>query len=264
MRPPLFEVHIASTGGRASNLDLDHGAGSASYSNSQASDIGFGQTNNSTRSPFQDRTLFTVPPGPSPFNPPGPSNGAAVPITQPQFDSVATEPDPDPGFAEVSDKLGQPTPALAVNTAQDQQSSWATLSPSQNSVSEAIFWVLDGQVIRINLKDRNGKMHYRAAKCCPGRRHSLADIGIANSMRLSRHPIPHQRRMNQTLEKPRKYFCFLDITDVENVGPIERRLCMPLGRVSNRELGVIIELGYEAMAQLRLVSAVGVSRGKSS
>ncbi|KPM37472.1 hypothetical protein AK830_g9090 [Neonectria ditissima] len=259
-RPSLFTtgVPVATTGRGSSTPHFGNGTGSASCPTLQPSGFGLGQFGNSTERPFQDDPLFMVPPGPY-FNPPGTFNGVAVP--QPQFQSVSVT-GPGSGFAGVSDSLEQLTSATTTNRAQLQQSQWP-LSTAQDFFTKEMPWDLDGKVIRINLKGRNGELIYRFAKCCPGRSNSVADIGIAGSEWLDWHPIPPQRRSNQTMEGTRKYFCFLNITDVESIGPVCRRLTVPLDRISGSESGVIVELGYHVMSQLGLIPAVGVSRGKS-
>lgn len=262
---PVLEGHHAfDAGGHSSGFTSDYNTpgGSTYHPLSQfptrTFDPEFGPAETSLQSPPQDRSLLTVPSKRSCLSQSGSSDATIV--AQPHFESAGVaEPD-----HEVSRRsaLKQPRPTMTMNISHSQKPSGFTpLSASQSFASPTMPWIFDGKVIRINFKFRNGEEIPCLAKCCLGRQYSLADIRIVQNMPLKRHPVHPQRRMNQTTEKAPKSFCFFDVAEVENIGRIDLRLNIQLGRLGDQH--VSIELGYEALAQLGCVSVVGLAQGKS-
>ncbi|KAH7161394.1 hypothetical protein EDB81DRAFT_784638 [Dactylonectria macrodidyma] len=207
------------------------------------------------QSPFPGQSHLAVPSTDSFPNRSGPSNGTVVRQQPPEsamldkLDAPLNGPSPQE----------RPYPTLRVSSSHSQQYSRHALRPSaQIFAVPSMPWIFDGKVIRINIKFRGGREYPCLAKCCLGRQHSLADIRIVEDMPLKPHPVPPQRRRNQTTEKVPRFFCFFHVAEVENIGRVNRQLVIQFGRLSDPR--VSIELGFEALAQLGCIPATGFSR----
>ncbi|KAH7151866.1 hypothetical protein B0J13DRAFT_522197 [Dactylonectria estremocensis] len=265
-QPPLVtpeRLLAADSGGRRSSLignySLAGGSvhGSNSYFPLSVPELGPRPVEAPFRSPIPGQSYLTVPSKEPSLKRPISSEGTVGPWPPPEsakvrkFDVERTGPSPHE----------QPYPTLKVNTGYSQSYFRHPPGPSLESFAvPSTPSIFDGKVIRINFRFRDGGEYPCLAKCCLGRQHSLVDIRIVQDMPLKPHPIPPQRRRNQTTEKVPKFFCFFDVAEVENIGRVNRQLVIQFGRLSDPR--VSIELGFEALSQLGCIPVAGFSRGK--
>ncbi|KAM5348743.1 hypothetical protein ACJ41O_008566 [Fusarium nematophilum] len=107
--------------------------------------------------------------------------------------------------------------------------------------------VKDGDMIRILLKTSSTKVPC-IALCAFNQKDSIADEGFVRQWKAIIRPVPKQRW------KDAKLYCNIDVLDVEKVGRVHVNLDVPLGKLQDQRVQVV--LSYKALASLHLVPSL--------